>query len=398
MSNDDRSDRTIRLLVLSASPFFVPDEIPTRDQYSFLSKRFRGDILAVVHQKSLRARKLDRFILHGLLLPTRIRYLTWARGILFSLFAVASALRLHYWGHGFDVVVAREPFVAGLIAVGVRVLTGVPFVVEVNGNFESAFTQDSRRVGPLARLKERCARAIGPFVLRRASKVKLLYDDQLRGFADGAVGLELSVFPDFVPISHFYDAPVSPPYILFMGSPWHLKGVDVLIKAFNRISSDYPDWTLRIVGFCTDKEPFLALAGGNRMIELCEPVWYADVVKLMAGCSLFVLPSRTEAMGRVLIEAMASHKPVIGSKVDGIPYVIQHGRNGLLFESENVDDLAATMRRILDDPAFAERLGAEANAFVRSHFSEDEYLRHFACMIDQVIPSEACRHAPTLSG
>ena len=72
----------------------------------------------------------------------------------------------------------------------------------------------------------------------------------------------------------------------------------------------------------------------------------------MAGCSLFVLPSRTEAMGRVLLEAMACKKPIIASNVGGIPEIIKDGYNGLLFESENVDDLAEKIRLVLSNKKY----------------------------------------------
>jgi glycosyltransferase involved in cell wall biosynthesis len=167
--------------------------------------------------------------------------------------------------------------------------------------------------------------------------------------------------------------------------------VDVLIKAFHLVSDEFKDWSLKIVGFCQDRSPFVALASDNDRIAFFDPIWYPEVIALMADCSLFVLPSRTEAMGRVLLEAMASGKPVIGSNVDGIPYVIEHGVNGLLFESENVEDLAAKMRAVISDPAYAARLGERAREFVCRERSEECYLERFSHMIEDVTGAAAER-------
>ena len=110
-----------------------------------------------------------------------------------------------------------------------------------------------------------------------------------------------------------------------------------------------------------------ALQKATRNIEFHKPVFYDKVVKLMAGCSLFILPSRTEAMGRVLLEAMACEKPIIASNVGGIPEVIKNGYNGLLFKSENVDDLADKIRLVLSNKKFALMLGNNAFYMLRKN-------------------------------
>ena len=135
----------------------------------------------------------------------------------------------------------------------------------------------------------------------------------------------MSVFSNYVAVSKFFSENlIDGKYLLFLGYPWYLKGVDVLIKAFNRVSSEFPEYKLKIVGYCPEGfDYYEKLAQGNTNIEFHKPVFYDKVIKLMAGCSLFILPSRTEAMGRVLLEAMACKKPIIASNVGGIPEIIK---------------------------------------------------------------------------
>ena len=154
-----------------------------------------------------------------------------------------------------------------------------------------------------------------------------------------------------------------------------------MIKAFKKVSGEFPEYCLKIVGYCPDRNPYEQLAGANAKIRLCGPVRYEEVIKLMAECSLFILPSRTEAMGSVLLEAMASKKPIIASNVDGIPTYIKHGYNGLLFQSENVDDLAAKMRSVLKDGDFAGQLGTNAFKYVHEKLSEQCYMERFDHMV-----------------
>ena len=105
----------------------------------------------------------------------------------------------------------------------------------------------------------------------------------------------------------------------------------------------------------------------------------------MTACSLYVLASRTEAMGRVLLEAMASEKPIIASNVDGVPTVIRDGYNGLLFVSESVDDLADKMRTVLSDKQRATTLARNGLEYVMSNLSEACYLNKYQEMVRQTL-------------
>jgi glycosyltransferase involved in cell wall biosynthesis len=115
---------------------------------------------------------------------------------------------------------------------------------------------------------------------------------------------------------------------------------------------------------------------------------YKDVIPLFAGCSLYVLASRTEAMGRVLLEAMACRKPVIASNVGGVPYVIEDGYNGLLFEKENVDDLAEKIKLVLSDNELAEKLAENGYMYVRKNLSEKNYINNYKNMINFLIETD----------
>ena len=173
-------------------------------------------------------------------------------------------------------------------------------------------------------------------------------------------------------------------YILFIGHPWYLKGVDILIKAFKKISSTFPNYKLKIIGWCPNGRDFFEnLAKPNSNIELLAPLVFKDVPKVMADYSMFVLPSRTEAMGRVLIEAMACKKPVIASNVDGIPNIVKNNFNGLLFESENVDDLTDKIHMVLGDKNLADKLSTNAYKYLLENFTEEHYVGNFKNMLDK---------------
>ena len=132
------------------------------------------------------------------------------------------------------------------------------------------------------------------------------------------------------------------------------KGIDVLLNAFNKVNHD--SLILLLIGNGKD-ENFISEFVKNckhRIIVLPETKNVFNYYNLM---DIFILPSKTEPFGIVLLEAGLMKLPVIASNVDGIPEIIENNVNGLLFESENLEELAEKIEFLLDNNAIGRRLG-----------------------------------------
>jgi glycosyltransferase involved in cell wall biosynthesis len=88
--------------------------------------------------------------------------------------------------------------------------------------------------------------------------------------------------------------------------------------------------------------------------------WRDDVPRMISAMDIFVLSSLNEGMGKVLVEAMALKKPIVATRVGGVPGLIKDGRNGILVPPEDPSALAAAVIGLLEDKPRAERLGLEA--------------------------------------
>ena len=110
-----------------------------------------------------------------------------------------------------------------------------------------------------------------------------------------------------------------------------------------------------------------------------------ELAEWMSRCAIFALPSRTEAMGRVLIEAGAAAKCRLASRFGGIPTVIEDGVDGLLVEKENVDELSATLARLMQDAPLRCRLGDAARVRAGREFSGNAYLEHYVEFVSSVL-------------
>jgi glycosyltransferase involved in cell wall biosynthesis len=203
----------------------------------------------------------------------------------------------------------------------------------------------------------------------------------------------LTAFPDFTPVGLVPESGQVGNYFLFVGYPWERKGVDVLIKAWKRLAPSFPGVTLKIVGFCPDLAPWEALRGDETSIEFHRPRPHPEIMKLMANCAGFVLPSRCEGVARVLVEAMAAGKPVVTTAVDGHPFHVRDGETGYLVPPDDVDALAAAITRVLADPERAARLGAAARTYVRAALSEEQYVERFHDMAERTLHGGRPRRA-----
>lgn len=161
--------------------------------------------------------------------------------------------------------------------------------------------------------------------------------------------------------------------ILNVGKFEHKKGQDILIQAFANIAADYPDTRLVLLG-ATDRE-LPALKKLCEIKEVAERVsFFPDVphsriADFYNNATIFVLPSRQEALGLVLLEAGAFALPVIASKVGGIPEVITDGVTGRLVTAEHVEELACCLKSLLDSPDTSKRMGERLHQHVKENFS-----------------------------
>ena len=356
----------------------------SKNIFYHLSKVCNGTVIAPIHKKKdlvlIKKNNLSNFnyyVIYNIKLPNPLR-------LLWEILNFCYRGLCLFYREKYELIVAREPWNTGLAGALLKKISRAKLIIEVRGNYKKAFLFDEGEKTTWKLLKSKLAEPVMCFVLNQADHIKLLYWEQLKEYPQ-IKNNKKSVFHDFVPISTLKPSNESDKYILFLGFPWYLKGVDILIKAFKLISNEFPNYRLKIVGFCPDKNYFRKLAEGNNKIELCDPVFHDEAMKLMSRCTLFVLPSRTEAMGRVLLEAMACKKPIIASNVDGIPTYIKHEFNGLLFESENAEDLAEKIKIILSNPDYAKKLAENGYNYVHQHLSEERYIECFKKMIEKVL-------------
>lgn len=375
----------MHIAFVTSGLYFDPTAKANQRRFLELSKTSHGEIYCTIWEDRFRGQTIGAFQVRALRLPRWLAGVGAAkstvRSVLYVLFVIVSVGAARLRGRGKpDLLIATDPIKSGSLAMIAGRVLGAPYAVELNGNYHASLALTDQAVTPwFVRMRSWLAMRIIPPVVRRAGAVKLLYPTQLPAEDLARIQGRVCVFHNAVPTEHFKDEENHNNYVLFLGYPWYLKGVDRLIRAFRQVADKHPEWKLRAVGYCGgDPQPFRDLAAGHPQIDLSPlGIEHSDAIKLINRCSLLVLPSRTEGMGRVLLEAMAASKPVIGARVDGIPTVVTHGHNGFLFQPDSIDELAGCLDELMSSAELRHQMGQAGRREIEGRLSESSYWQQY---------------------
>ncbi len=178
------------------------------------------------------------------------------------------------------------------------------------------------------------------------------------------------------------------PYLLAMGRLVHKKGFDLLIQAFASLSPEFPQLQLLIAGDGQERQSLQGLLDRLELRDRVKLLGFTDrqqTIRLFLGCEFFVLSSRIEPFGIVVLEAMAAGKPVLATRSGGVVDLVQPGVNGLLVEPQ-AQALADGMRVMLSHPDETRRMGERAAESIQKHTwaaVTEEFLQVFADVVGQ---------------
>jgi len=196
--------------------------------------------------------------------------------------------------------------------------------------------------------------------------------------------------PNFVPdlagaIPAMLPAPAGVTRLLAMGRLHPNKGFDTLLRALAQL----PGMHLSLAG---DGPERAALGGLARELGVADRVallgWREDAGALLAGCDLFVCPSRHEPLGNVVLEAWSAGRPVIAGDAAGPVELITPGVSGLLVPREDAAALAQAIAALAAQPERAATLAAAGRAAYERDYAEAPVLARWRAFLEAVAGSE----------
>ncbi len=331
-----------KVLFISVTNYNLAKDLHLKQKYEGLSQGIEPYVLArgkPFHQKVWGT--------HFYLIPRRLFWIL--------------APKLAFWlclTKKVDVIICQGPLLEGLLGSVLKRLLGKELIIEIHGDWEERLPAMKKVLTFFAK-----------FSLRSADKIRAVANYLVLKAKKYAPGKPYFVFPTFTDLNDFL-AETDVNFnneVLFVGRNDRVKGIPYLIEAFTKIEKDFPGFKLSLVGE--------GLPEGRLPLR--------EVRSRMTNCYCLVVPSITEGLPRVILEAMALGKPVVASRVGGIPDLVKDGQNGFLFEVGDVEQLAQKLRILLNNKEMAMEMGKRGRELIQSQFSNEKYLSNYLDMINR---------------
>jgi glycosyltransferase involved in cell wall biosynthesis len=182
--------------------------------------------------------------------------------------------------------------------------------------------------------------------------------------------------------------PADPPRLVCLGRLHEETGFDVALAAADRLAARRPRLEIVIGGEGPARADLEALAGTGRLAgRVSFPGWIAPdaVHAFLASASVVPVPSIHEGFGLVALEAALAARPVVASRVEGIPEVVVDGETGLLVPPGDPDALAAAIEELLADPERARALGTRARELAIERFGVERCVDGYVEVYERIV-------------
>jgi glycosyltransferase involved in cell wall biosynthesis len=313
------------------------------------------------------------------------------RGIVFAPFYVLNGflwlLRLHL-RYRFDIINAHWVIPNGIIGVLVSKLCRVPLIISLHGS------------GIYLSKKNALFRALGRFVFNAADGVTACSPILLEGALElhakpenakvVPYGADLSTFmpgaADVVALKQRLGIDKKELVVLALGRMVEKKGFEYLVRAIPPVVEKHRRCKFVFAGEGPVLDGLKAMVkelGVEKYAIFPGGVTWKETPLYHSLADIFVVPSVFDSEGNVdglpnvILESMASGKPIVASRIAGIPLAVRDGANGILVREKNADAIADAVMKLMGSPELRERMGRESRRRVEAELNWKETARQF---------------------
>lgn len=260
----------------------------------------------------------------------------------------------------------------GLIALICQLVFKKPVILTAHGP-DINYLQEGGLIAKVAR-----------FILKKVDKVITVSDSiKKKVIAFGASADKVITIPNGVPDQNtFLNLPPKDGVdysVLFVGRLVPQKNVQFLLKAINLLKNKLPEIKLVIVGDGPQRgklEDYVRKKSLEKQVSFEGAKPREKIYDYFQKADLFVLPSTIEGLPIVILEALAAGKPIITTPVEGVPEIIKNGENGLIVESNDVNELANSVIKLFEDKSLRDRLIANSRKTIRKKYNWADIAQH----------------------
>ena len=381
-------DHLLRVCFLGSARYGIPLNETSDKKFCALSGLGKLSVIGFAQGVLPRCfTRYARFYLLPLLPLAILRYL--------EMFTIAPILLLWLvFRHQVRIVIAQSPYegACGAFVKNIAAWAGhrVVLIVESHGDFEKSFFL--YREVRFQRMFSALMKKASEFSLQHADSFRAISRATREQFLQRAPGKPVEQFMAWTDIDPFLAVGEARQtrqarLFLYAGVITPTKGLIHLIRAFIELLKERPEARLLLIGreqHLEYAQELKQLVSHNALlgkIDFMPEMPQKELAHWMGQADIFVLPSLSEGLGRVIIEAMASGMPVLGSNVGGIPEIVQDGKTGFLVPPGDEAALSVRMSQLLCDPEKTDDMGREARAFAKQFFSKESYVQGYARLL-----------------
>ena len=199
-------------------------------------------------------------------------------------------------------------------------------------------------------------------------------------------------FPAWINIDTYLNADENRSYkdtfkIIFVGSVTDRKNPDLIVKALEPIDKNL---SLEIIGSTPNSKYLEKLQNSinnskhSERIKITPFIDSQELISKYSTANLFILPSKSEGLGRVIIEAQSTACPVLISSDTGMTDLVIENETGFIFENNNEIDLTEKLKFIIENYEHATQTGVNARLFVKENFSTENFEFGYKKLFDTV--------------
>ncbi|RMF06656.1 glycosyltransferase family 1 protein [Candidatus Woesearchaeota archaeon] len=237
------------------------------------------------------------------------------------------------------------------------------------------------------------ARTLGKRVLRKSDRVVLLHEGLVKtakklGLRYEVIhnGVDFRKYKEAKPAEDILKMKGNKKLVTYVGRLDEVKGYRLILEASKKIGRQRKDiMFLMVVG---DKHPEKRKKISREYPNVILTGFRKDIENVWAASDIGVLSSHAEGLPNTVMEAMAAGTPVIASRVGGVPAIIDHGKNGFLFERGNAEEMTRRIEELADNENLRRKMGQNARKKIREEFNLEKLADRWKKLLKEVTKGE----------
>ncbi len=249
-------------------------------------------------------------------------------------------------------------------------LTGLPFLLHLHGGIDSSVPPNNYSTSFKFKIKKLYDYTVGKWTINLADKVASVSKIDLK-LAENLWNLnskKLHWIPNAIKIDDFTKTDNNSLNVIYIGRLESWKGIEVFLEVAKLIKKERDDVNFYIVGDGSLRK-YVETTASSFNGKIFGSIPHEKIPTLLSKASVLVLPSYTEGLPTVCLEALAAEVPVVASNVGGTPEVVLDGETGYLFPPGNAHLCAEKVLKLLADEPLRNKMGKRGRRLVEQFYT-----------------------------